>query len=222
MKKALVLSIALLILFAALTGCSETFEPSDVQGNEAVEESQRTELHVDSVLIIVWKDDNGDARYSLYDGNMNISPSQISTADIVFHEISALNAKLAEYPQDVLEAVNVLHTIDFTKDEMQIIADAITVPSGNYSKAVGLYEFHITTLDEARAIVNEHNPKAAEVAYIGEDSISYTNPPAPVECYIFKVTLANKTVTCAVSKERGIYFTHDGGEWFASSGAGSL
>jgi len=101
-------------------------------------------------------------------------------------------------------------------------ASSIGIIPNDHAIADRVDSSHLTTLEEAWSIVNERNPKAVEVLYIGEDAISYTNPPAPVESYIFEITFWNKKVISAVSKEQGIYFTYNNDLWSASGGGVSL
>ena len=136
--RALATVLAIVMIISALTGCSKV----PIQTDEVDEITAISPIGgplADSVLIIVWKDDNGDSRFSLFDGNTNVSPSQISTSDAVFSSLAELNSVLAEYPQDSIYEVNIKHTMDFSKDEMDGISDSIAVPSGNYFKTTGLY-----------------------------------------------------------------------------------
>lgn len=172
---------------------------------------------VNTVSIVVWKDNNGQTRYSLFDGEATPAPSELSSGR-VFSNIAELNGALAQYQPDTLSTVHVKHTMDVTKDEMLAITDMITIPSEDYSSTTGLYEFRITTLDEAREAVGGHYPNATEIRYLCDDTISYTNPPAPVDVYTFEVDINDETVICAVSKERGIFFNYRDGTWGAFTG----
>jgi|GEM_PF-847164 len=169
---------------------------------------------VDAVSIFVWKDHHGQTRYTLFDGEVTPAPSELSTGR-AFGDIAGLNDALAEYQPDTLSTVYVKHTMDFTKDEMLAITDMFVIPSGNYSMATGLYDFHITTLDEAQETVSAHYPGATEIRYTGEKDISDINPPASVDVYTFEVDLEGETFICAVSRERGIFSTCSDGVWFA-------
>lgn len=91
-----------------------------------------------------------------------------------------------------------------------------------FQRGTVIYGFKIVVsymnVPEAQELVGEHYPEATEIRYTGEKDISYTNPPAPVDVYTFEVDINDETVICAVSKERGIFFTYSDGTWFAFTG----
>ncbi len=91
-----------------------------------------------------------------------------------------------------------------------------------FQRGTVIYGFKIVVsyinVPEAQELVSVYYPEATEIRYTGEKDISYTNPPAPVDVYTFEVDINDETVICAVSKERGIFFTYSDGTWFAFTG----
>ena len=91
-----------------------------------------------------------------------------------------------------------------------------------FERGTVIYGFKVivsfVTVPEAQEIVSEHYPEATEIRYTGQKDISYTNPPAPVDVYTFEVDVNGETIICAVSTERGIYFTYSNDTWWAFTG----
>ena len=172
---------------------------------------------IGSVSIYVWKDETGETCFTLYYGEPLLAPSQLSVGR-VFYDIASLNAVLSEYQPDILDTAYIQHTGDLTKDEMLEITDMIEVPSKDYSKITSLYEFNITTFDEAYEQVNEFYPNAEEIRYAGEKNIIWSEK-YPYDVYMFEVDTNGETIICAVSKEGGIFFTYIEETWLARGGA---
>ena len=111
-------------------------------------------MPIDAITLVAWKDGYSN-RYSLFSDDITPAPSELSSSR-VFVDIAELNAALAEYPRDTIQRVVIMHTLEFTKEEGQAIADTIVIPSGNYVVTAGYYEYPgpefpavATTLHEA-------------------------------------------------------------------------
>lgn len=70
----------------------------------------------------------------------------------------------------------------------------------------------------AMDILKGHYPGAKEIVNLGMDTISYTNPPAPVEVFKYEVDVDGNTIVCAVAKESGMFFTYEDGKWGNTTG----
>ena len=95
---------------------------------------------VDSVTVVIWKNEDGQDCFTLSDGASPPSPSQLSGGR-VFDGVDGLNAELGNYRQDAISTVYVKHTMDFSKNEVMALTDMIVVPSSDYSMTTGLYEY---------------------------------------------------------------------------------
>ena len=79
--------------------------------------------------------------------------------------------------------------------------------------------YQIFSLEEAHEIISYRYPDAEAINYFDDDIINYTNPPAPVEVYVFEVYTSGDKIICAVSKEGGISFFYSDGAWSAFGGS---
>ena len=81
------------------------------------------------VTIQVWKGDDGNTRFTLFDGDVTDALSELTNGRVL-NDIAELNAALAEYRVDYT-TVRIKHNLDFTKEEMLAMTDMLIIPSGN-------------------------------------------------------------------------------------------
>jgi len=139
------LEVILIALIMLLCSCKSNTEIPALRTYDYVTETTIPALPaLDTVTVIIWKDDSKQTCYSLFDGEVTPAPADLFSGR-VFNDIVELNAVLARYTQDTIGVVYISHTMDFTKEEVSIWSDMISVPSGNYSKVTGLYDPPIIT-----------------------------------------------------------------------------
>ena len=93
-----------------------------------------------SIEIFIWKDGN-QTNYSVFEGiKEGRMESEIYEGNMVFSDIDEVNNVLAKYQVNGLHvSIRQMNIIDFTKDEMQTIADRLKIPVENYSISIGVY-----------------------------------------------------------------------------------
>ncbi|MGF7141631.1 beta-lactamase regulating signal transducer with metallopeptidase domain [Anaerotaenia torta] len=136
-----------------------------------------SESSADKITIQVWKDENGNTRYTLFDIVVTDDLTELPVGR-VFDSIEGLNTALEEYRQDDM-TVHVKHTFDFTKEEMQAIIEMFVIPSENYNISVGAvmpnedFDF-IETIEGNLDIIAENPAYASNVyAYITAHQTEY-------------------------------------------------
>jgi len=109
-----------------------------------------------TVTIIIQKNNEGQTTYSMYSSNAH-SMTASSVPYLFFNAIDELIAALSAYPHNSITNVNVQHSIDFSKEEIQAISEKFIIPSENYSMAIGLYEISVESLESIAFEIIERN-----------------------------------------------------------------
>ena len=114
-------------------------------------------LKDNSIEIFVWKDKN-QIKYSVFQGiKVSRIESEIYKGNMVFSDILDVNRVLATYQADGLQvSIRQMNTIDFTKDEMQTIADSLKISAENYIISIGVYV-------PAESLDNQLSPVIAKI-----------------------------------------------------------
>lgn len=193
-------------------------------GNSKPDSITLSEIILNENATVKWRTDENAKPYEL-----NFTPFSGAGSFIIEpNYATALSSNTSDYKTgNTIKGYKMVCT--WGNNECEYAFVVFGDPAMTMESITGYYEFHITTLDEAQEIVNAHYPDALDVTYLGDETISYTNPSAPVDCYIFEihtppgypvpVGASNKgSFRVAVSKERGIFFTYSNGTWFAFTG----
>jgi beta-lactamase regulating signal transducer with metallopeptidase domain len=95
--------------------------------------------------LYIWKNKEvtgtEDTYYTLLTGtNRNKAENEIYDLTKAVRSIEALNGLLSVYSAETELFIYQMNTTDFTKEEMQTIAEQIKLTNGNYSKAIGVWQ----------------------------------------------------------------------------------
>lgn len=93
--------------------------------------------------LYVWKNSeltgNDDTYYTLLTGtNINKTDNQIYDLDVATNDINEINAMLSKYKRETYLSIQQMNEVDFTKQEMEEIANKIHMPTDNYLMSIGV------------------------------------------------------------------------------------
>ena len=92
------------------------------------------------IEIFIWKDNN-QIKFSVFQGiGTPRTEDDIYNGSMVFSDIADVNNALEAYRTDYMQiSIRQMKIVDFTKSEMESLADRLKVPTGNYSVGIGGY-----------------------------------------------------------------------------------
>lgn len=95
---------------------------------------------LNGIEIFVWKDSK-QVKYSVFQEiKASRTEKEIYEGSMVVTDIAEVNRVIAKYYRDGFNvSIRQMNQSDFTKDEMEIMADSLIIPSGNYSIGIGTY-----------------------------------------------------------------------------------
>ncbi|MGD9677014.1 MAG: hypothetical protein AB7V16_01455 [Vulcanibacillus sp.] len=140
--------------------------------------------------LYVWKNKdltgNNDTYFTLLMGtNRNKDKNEIYDLGVAVNSIEELNQLLASYSTETELFIYQMNTVDFTKDEMSIIADKINFPVGNGVKTIGLWHSNIVELNleiimssplyssNPQDYINAHQNEYGNIIKQGDEALNY-------------------------------------------------
>jgi len=153
--------ISALVLIAVIV-FSVPLLSNAVQQKEPSSSIINKETPMKGLELYVWKNKelmgNSDTYYTLLLGtNRNKVQSEIYSRDNAVNSIDKVNEMLAKYSAETQLFIYQMNATDFTKEQMMAISDQLKLPTGNESKAIGLWQGtpsmdEITSLEPSAAI----------------------------------------------------------------------
>ncbi len=140
------LVILLILLVVAIPLISNNVKP--LNGNSSL--NTENAVPMKGLEIYVWKNEeltgNNDTYYTLQVGTNRIKElSEIYDTKLATNSMDKLNEKLAGFGSATEIFLYQMNTEDFTKAEMQAIADEIKLTNNTYSISIGLWQGTTTT-----------------------------------------------------------------------------